>query len=259
MRVRVAPSRAMAAILFLGMVAGTTLPSRGTAEPDLLRFLGQAERRYIEVYDYTAILLRREMIEEVLRPQETILLKFQRPFKVYMKWLEGPGKGREGLYVAGAHKDRFLVHEGRGFRGLVTAALDPSHPRVLEESRHPITNVGIGRLLEIIGENARRAARESVLRLVDWGPGTVAGRQVHQVEGILPRDPGAGYYCYRVLVSFDQENDLPIRVVVYDWSDQIVEEYEYTQLRQNPGFTDRDFDPDNPDYGFSPWRVSIPR
>jgi hypothetical protein len=259
MRVRVALSRAMAAIFFLGMVAGTALPSWGATEAELVQLLDQADRRYADVDDYTAILLRREMIGEVLRPQETILLKFQRPFKVYMKWIEGPGKGREGLYVAGAHKDRFLVHEGRGFRGLVTAALDPSHPRVLEESRHPITDVGIGRLLEIIGENARRAARESVLRLVDWGPGTVVGRQVHQVEGILPRDPGAGYYCHRVFVSFDQENDLPIRVVVYDWSDQIVEEYEYTQLRQNPGFTDRDFDPDNPDYGFSPWRISIPR
>ena len=247
------------AFLAVAIVVGTSLPAKGSTDADLLRFLDQAERRYADVNDYRAIFLRREMIGDELREQETILLKFQRPFKVYMKWLEGPGKGREGLYVAGAHKDRFLVHEGRGFRGLVTAALDPSHPRVLEESRHPITDVGIGRLLEIIAENARRAARNGVLRLVDRGPGTVADRRVHQVEGILPQDPGSGYYCYRVLVFIDQENDLLIRAVVYDWSDQIVEEYEYTQLRLNPGLTDRDFDPDNPDYGFSPWRISIPR
>jgi negative regulator of sigma E activity len=79
------------------------------------------------------------------------------------------------------------------------------------------------------------------------------------VEGILPRDSGAGYYCYRVLVSFDQENDLPIRVVVYDWDDRVVEEYVYTQLRLNAGLTDQDFDPENQDYGFSPWRFSVPR
>lgn len=251
--------RVKAVLLALGMIAGATLPLEGAAGAELLRLLDQAERRYAEVEDYAAIFLRRELIGEVLRPQETILLKFQRPFKVYLKWLQGPGKGREGLYVAGAHKDRFLVHEGRGFRSLVTAALDPSHPRVLEESRHPITDTGIGRLLEIIGENARRADRNGVLRLVDRGPGTVADRRVYQVEGILPRDPGAGYYCYRVLVSFDQENDLPIRVVVYDWNDRIVEEYEYTQLRLNAGLTDQDFDPENQDYGFSPWRFSVPK
>jgi hypothetical protein len=249
----------MAAILFLGIVAGTALPSWGTTEAELLQFLDRADRSYAEVNDYTAILLRREWIEEALRPQETILLKFQRPFRVYMRWIEGPGKGREGLYVAGAHKDKFLVQEARGFRSLVTAVLDPSHPRVLEESRHPITDVGIGRLLEIIGENTRRAARGGVLRLVDRSPGTVGDRRVHQVEGILPRNSGAGYYCYRVLVSFDQENDLPIRVVVYDWDDRVVEEYVYTQLRLNAGLTDQDFDPENQDYGFSPWRFSVPR
>lgn len=259
MRVKLAPSRAMVAILFLGMVAGTALPSWGASEAELLQLLDRADRRYAGVDDYTAILLRRERIGEALRPQETILLKFQRPFKVYMKWLDGPGRGREGLYVNGAHKNKFLVHEGRGFRSLITAALDPSHPRVLEESRHPVTDVGIGRLLEIIGENARRAERNGELRLVDRGPGTVGDRRVHQVEGLLPRDPGAGYYCYRILVSIDQENDLPIRVVVYDWDDRIVEEYEYTQLQMNVGLTDQDFDPDNQDYGFSPWRLSVPR
>lgn len=217
----------------------------------LLSFLDRAERRYDEVQDYTAVLLRRERIGELLRPQETILLKFQRPFKVYMRWLEGPGRGREGLYVRGAHGDKFLVHEPRGIRRLFTAALSPSDQRVLAESRHPITDVGIGRLLEIVAENARRAARNGVLRLVDLGPGEVAGRRVQQVEGILPRKPEAGYYCYRVFLAFDQEHSLPIRVVVYDWDDQLVEEYIYTELHLNPGLTARDFDPDNSDYGFS--------
>lgn len=235
------------------------LPKSGATETDLLRFLELAEQSYAQVHDYTAIFLRRELIGENLRPQETILLKFQRPFKVYMKWLEGPGNGREGLYVAGAHKSKFLVHEARGFRSLVTAAMDPDHPRVLQESRHPITDVGIGRLLEIIAENAQRGSREGTLKLVDRGPGAVAGQRVHQIEGILSKDPNAGYYCYRVCISFDEENNLPIRVLVYDWSDRMVEEYTFTELRLNPGLSDRDFDPENPDYDLSGWRISISR
>ena len=251
--------RVVVAFLAFAIVVGTGLPARGSADVDGLRLLGQAERRYAEVKDYTTIFLRRELIGDILRPQETILLKFQRPFKVYMKWLEGPGKGREGLYVAGSNKDKFLVREARGFQSLITAAMDPDHPRVLHESRHPVTDVGIGRLLGIIVENAQRASREGVLRVVDQGPGIVAGQRVYQVEGILPNDRNAGYYCSRVLISFDQENDLPIHVVVYDWGDRVVEEYTFTELRLNPGLTPRDFDPDNPDYDLSGWRFSIPR
>lgn len=253
------PSWALVPLLVLGIISGAPLPTEGAEESDLLRFLELAERSYAEVRDYTAILLRRELIDDALRDQETILLKFQRPFKVYLKWLDGPGKGREGLYVAGANKGRFLVREPRGIRRLFTVALDPADPRVLEESRHPVTDVGIGRLLEIIGENVRRAARNGVLQLVDRGPGIVADRRAYQVEGILPSKPGAGYYCYRVFLSFDEENDLPIRVVVYDWDDRIVEQYEYTQLRLNAALSDQDFDPRNPDYGFSIWRISIPK
>lgn len=244
-------------MLFLAAVIG--VPAGAASQEELLQWLDRAEQRFGEVHDYTAIFLRREMIRGFLREQETIHLRFQRPFKVYMKWLEGPGKGREGLYVAGSNEDRFLVHEARGFRSLVTAAMEPDHPRVLQESRHPITDVGIGRLLEIIAGNARRGSREGVLRLLDRGPGDVAGRPVRQIEGILPRDPSQGYYCYRVLVSFDQENGLPLRVVVYDWNNRVVEEYTYTELRLNPGLTDQDFDPDNPDYDLAGWRVTLPK
>jgi hypothetical protein len=220
--------------------------------------LDLAERSYAEVRDYTSIMVGRERLGGVLKPQEKIRLKFQRPFKVYMKWLEGPSKGREGLYASDAHSGKFLIYEPRGIRRLFTAALDPTDQRVMEQSRHPVTDVGIGRLLEIVGENARRGSRNGVLQVVDRGVGELAGRRVRTLEGTLPRDPKLAYYCYRVILSFDEENHLPIQVVVYDWDDQIAEEYIHTDLHLNPGFTGRDFDPDNGDYGFSGWHITIP-
>ncbi|HSC72189.1 MAG TPA: DUF1571 domain-containing protein, partial [Candidatus Methylomirabilis sp.] len=195
----------------------------GASGTELLRHLDLAEKSYAGVHDYTSIMLGRERLGGELRPQERILLKFQRPFKVYMKWIEGPSKGREGLYVSGAHNGKFLLYEPRGIRRLFTAALEPSDQRVMEQSRHPVTDVGIGRLLEIVGENARRGAKNGVLQVIDRGTGDLAGRRVRNLEGILPRDQKLAYYCYRVLLSFDEEHHLPIRVVVYDWDDQIVE------------------------------------
>ena len=71
------------------------------------------------------------------------------------------------------------------------------------------------------------------------------------------RIPEAGYYAYRVQLSFDEESRLLIRVVVYDWSDQLIEDFSYTELRINPGLTGLDFDPSNKEYGFSIWRIQI--
>ncbi|MFB3819898.1 MAG: DUF1571 domain-containing protein [Candidatus Methylomirabilales bacterium] len=225
---------------------------------DLLRLIEHAERRYEAVRDYTSVMVSVERLGDVLQPEKRVLLKFQRPFKVYMRWLEGPGAGREGLYVAGAHDGKFIVAEAEGIARFVTAALAPDDPRVLEKSRHPVTDVGIGRLLEIVGENARRGAREHVLRVVDRGVAEIDGRPVHQLEGILPRDPAAGYYGYRVILAFDREYGLPTRVVVYDAADRLVEDYTYLQLRLNAGLTDRDFDRNNPEYAFARWRLRLP-
>jgi len=223
-----------------------------------LLLLNTADKRYAQIHDYTAVMVSRERVKGALLPEERVLLKFQRTFKVYMRWLAGPSKGREGLYVAGAHDGKFLLYEPSGFQRLFTAALEPTDARVMDKSRHPVTDVGIGRLLEIVGDNARRAARSGVLRVVDGGIVNVAGRRVRQVEGILPRDEGQGYYAYRVQLFFDVEHQLPIRVVVYDWSDQLVEDYTYVDLRLNPGLTTLDFDPSNKEYGFSLLRIQVP-
>jgi outer membrane lipoprotein-sorting protein len=248
---------AVAACIVLGLAFRPGVAA-GDSVADFLGLLARAESAYAHVHDYTAMLISVERVGEALEPESRILLKFQRPFKVYMRWVDGPAKGREGLYVAGAHDGKFILAEPESMAKFFIARLDPSDPRILQRSRHPVTDVGIGRLLEIVGDNARRAAREKVLRVHDHGLAEVAGRRVRQVEAVLPKDPGAGYYAYRVTLSFDEEHHLPIRVVVYDWRDRLVADYTYSRLVLNPGLSAADFDIANPDYGFSRWRLWLP-
>jgi hypothetical protein len=246
--------------VLLGIRFLLAAPVASAAEPRLLlRMLEAADAAYQGVQGYTSIMLSTERIGETLEPEKIVLLKFQRPFKVYMRWTNGSTKGREGLYVAGEHDGRFLIAESNGLSKFFTAFLDTRDPRVMAQSRHPVTDLGIGRLLEIVGENARRGIRANVLRVEDHGATWVAGRPVREIEGVLPRDPDLGYYAYRVRLFFDEENHLPIRVIVDDWGDRMVEDYTYSQLRLNPGFTNRDFDPRNPEYGFSKWRIPLAR
>ncbi len=243
---------------YLLLATSCSLPIPALAEQNqLFGLLERMEQSYARVRDYTAVFHKRERIDGEWQPEEVTFLKFQKPFKVYMRWVSGPPEGREALYVEGANGNQVLVHEARGFSRFFSFLLDPASWRILEESRYPFTEIGIGRLVERIGRDARRAWAKGELRLVDHGRTSAPGRAVRQIEGILPRDPAAGYASYRMVVKIDEVHGLPIQASLYDWENVIVGEYGYRELQLNPGLQERDFDPANPAYQFSRWRISL--
>lgn len=223
----------------------------------LFGLLERMERGYANVRDYTALFHRRERVDGEWQPEEVSFLRFQKPFKVYMRWVSGPPEGREALYVEGANNNKVIVHEARGFSRFFSFLLDPGGRRILEDSRYPFTEIGIGRLIERIGRDARRAWTRGELQLVDRGRTRVEGREVRQIEGILPQDRRAGYASYRMVLKIDETNGLPIQASLYDWDNLIVGEYTYSDLQLNPGLKEIDFDPSNPAYQFSRWRISL--
>ena len=99
-------------------------------------------------------------------------------------------------------------------------------------------------------ENFRRADAADEGALIDRGETSLDGRTVRVIESVLPPEKEKGYYCYRCVVSFDTHTGLPVKIQVYDWQDQLVEDYEYRDLEINPGLTDADFDRNNSAYNF---------
>ncbi|MEL7336994.1 MAG: DUF1571 domain-containing protein, partial [Planctomycetota bacterium] len=61
---------------------------------------------------------------------------------------------------------------------------------------------------------------------------------------------------YKAQVYMDDQLNLPIRYVAYDWPKpgtdklQVIEEYTYLDVKLNVGLSDRDFDSNNPGYNF---------
>ncbi|MBI2350805.1 MAG: DUF1571 domain-containing protein [Deltaproteobacteria bacterium] len=215
------------------------------------------ERRYESVRDYTALFRKRERKDGDLGPEDTILLKFQKPFKVYMRWLSGSRQGRELLYVQGANDNRVFVFEPAHLLArYFTVLLDPGGWRILQESRYPVTEIGIGRLLERVAREARRARGKRELH-VEERRVRIQGGEVLQVEGILPQDPKAGYSYHRVVITLDETNGLSVKISVYDWDNLLIGDYNYENVRLNPGLTEMDFDPSNPAYNFPRWRISL--
>jgi negative regulator of sigma E activity len=117
-------------------------------------------------------------------------------------------------------------------------------------NRHPITEVGIGRIIALVGRDIRQSAKVSgdEVRFVDFGTRRVFGRPARCVEAVTPG--GAAYYAYRATICIDLDVGLPVQVTIRDERDQIVEQYGYERLQTNPGLTDSDFDPSNSAYGF---------
>jgi hypothetical protein len=67
-------------------------------------------------------------------------------------------------------------------------------------------------------------------------------------KGVFPSNKG--YYCKRAIINFDEEKYLPVKIAIYGWEDELLEEYLYEELKFNVGLTDKIFDINNPKYGF---------
>jgi outer membrane lipoprotein-sorting protein len=241
-------TRILLALLGLFPVLFAPNFSRAQDHPDFDRQLQETEAALAKVDNYTAVFHRIERVNGKLIPEETTFLKFKRPFKVYMRWIK-PFEGQESLYVQGTNRNKIRAH-GTGFASLVTVNLNPTNKLAMENSRHPITDAGLENLVKKIGSNLRRGLRAGELTSLDHGEQTVYGRKTRELEGVLPKDPAKGYYCYRCIVNLDVETKMPIKTQIFNWDDQLIESYGYENLGLNPGLTNKDFDPKNPEYHF---------
>lgn len=241
------------AALAISLTVTSVAPS---VAQDVPAHLSNMEAAYARVQSYTARFVRQEVVDGRLRPREEALLKFQRPGRIYLRWTAGRPAGREILFVPGQNGDRMLVREPGLLASLATIVMAPDSPRVLEESRHPVTDIGIGPLIGLILDNARRAAAAGDLVVRVLGASAGPEGPGRGVEMVLSTRADKGYYCRRLALVIGESSGLPVRAVVYDWTDRMVAEYAYLDLKLDPSLEARDFDPTNPGYAFPRWKIS---
>ncbi len=233
-------------LLSLTITATTT---HGKEKVDPENWIRDMNKAYAEIDNYTAIFHKQERVNGKLLGEETIFIKFQKPFKIYMRWIKDPFRGREGLYVEGWNENKMRVHES-GIARLITVNLDPKGLMAMKGNRHPITESGLGHLIELIGENLSRGIKNGDLKFIKHSEETMYGCQTRKIELIFPRNEAKCYYCYRAIINIDVEKNLPLKVQIYDWNDTLIENYGYEDLKLNAGLTVFDFDPKNPEYKF---------
>lgn len=240
------------------------------SENALIAVLQRAEAAYqrmnSEIRDYTCILTKRERIDGRLQGPESIYLKvrhqqssgaeIEQPFSVYLRFLRpATVRDREVLYVQGRHQDKMIVRNGGTILPFVTTSLPPDSAAAMQESRYPITEIGVKMLTRRLIEVGQEKLGDDNYEVHIVPGARINGRYCTMIQvGHRERRQDQDFHYVRVFI--DDQLELPVYYVAYDWprsgesASIMLEEYTYTDIQLNVGLTERDFDHRNGNYLF---------
>jgi hypothetical protein len=222
--------------------------------------LAQKVQNNIEqnVHDYTATVIKQERSGGELKPADICDVKIRsHPFSVYMDFLAPDDvKGEEALYVDGANGNKLIGHAGSGIRALAGSVwLDPKGILAMAGQRYPIMELGIANLTRRLIDVGRHDRQYGECYVWQNDNAKVGDRPCILITVMHPtRRPEFIFHIARIFI--DRDLLVPLHYEAYDWPQsegqppQLLERYTYANLKLNPGLTDADFDPHNPQYNF---------
>lgn len=209
-----------------------------------------------EVSDYSAMMIKQERIDGVLAPQETAYIKVRNnPFGVYMFFLK-PNKGQECLYSesssAGEEQGKLNARGSGMLKRLGVMSLDPNGRIAMKGQKYPISKLGLRNLMTELIMVAKND--------VNFGECEVRNAQCNinkrpctLIEVVHPVKRN-NFRFHKAELFIDNELQIPVRYAAYLWPDvpggqpPLEEAYTYLNIKFNNGFTDLDFDKNNPEY-----------
>lgn len=221
-----------------------------------------------EIVDYKAMIVKRERVngklgnhefmEAKIRSRKIVDGKLTQPLSVYLKFIKPDSMaGREVIWVEGQNNNKMRAHEG-GAAGkfLPTVWLPPDGVLAMRGQLHPITEIGFENLVVKLIEKGEKDRKHGECE-VEFKPGAKINGRMCTVLQVKHPTPRAHFEFHIAQIFIDDDTKLPVRYAAYHWptdpSDKmgpVIEEYTYLDVKVNPGLSDSDFDPENPNYNF---------
>ncbi len=198
---------------------------------------------YAKVNDYTCLLHRKELVKGVLKEHTTVFFKFKSPSRFYMKWPKGE---IEAIYSEGKYNNKMVIHGGFPFK-FISIVVKPE--AALKYNRHTIKEADIGHILNIIETNYRKAKTDTEAKIVLESEEMLDNKNTWRFKAVFPA--GSDYYGHVIFVHIDKKLYLPVKITVYGWNMELLEEYYYEDLKVNVGLKEEDFDVNNKKYLFT--------
>ena len=186
--------------LVLLVVSICVLPLQATAAsgspgetPSMEQLLERADKAIGQPRQYSYVLKKRDRLtpKDELSEEETLFVKFRKPYEIYLKTTDGPNKGREVLYAKGRYGDKILGHEPWMRWPLSSVSVNPVGVQAMKYTHRPITEAEIGFCVRVLKESM---AKDTLLRR------TEPGYEPMRVEG--PKevvDNGVPLYYFKVM------------------------------------------------------------
>jgi len=204
----------------------------GLQSPERTKFFSVLEKglhSYEALQNYSATFRKKEKNSEgVLGETEEIYLRFEKPWKIFMGWLNTSKQGLQVVYERGRNDGKLAVHHPSPLLFLTPVIyLEQSSPWVREGSAsYNIEDAGIGAFLHDFTRAVVKASYENTLK-VHFNQDTA--------DVIFSDKPNPGYFAHRVRAGFDQKTGLPLTMELFDDSNQPTGIYEYKNLQLNVG------------------------
>ena len=200
----------------------------------------QVVASYAQVKDYTSTYEKEERAISNGELQR-MRLYFRKPLDVRLEWLNDSDRVDQiAVYREGLNNGQLLARRMGAFGALVgTLRLDPRSARALADSRHPITAVGIGHIINRIGDDMRRQRvflRATVEDVLDGQPHDrfdFESPESVPLAGVEGARRGAAW--------IDRTIKLPVKVELVDAAGTVLERHRFKDLRLNVGLTDARF------------------
>lgn len=219
-----------------------------------------------EITQYSCLLVKRERNGDRLSAYQYIWMKVRErrgneddptvPFGVYLKFLKpATVAGREVLYVEGERSGDMLVRKGGTVTPYVTLRIDPEGVQAKRASQYPVTQSGFRYMIEELKARMETEMEHALYEVKEYEGAKLDGRPCrHLVVRHRKRHPELDFHSARVFL--DKERGLPVYFAAYEWPEaegeepRLLEEFLFTRITLNPGFAEKDFQEENPEYGF---------
>ncbi len=207
-------------------LAALRLSSQNPDEIRLAENLEKALLRYDSLQNYKALFEKTELDKDgKMGATEKILFKFEKPFKLFMGWMNTHKKGLQVVYERGKHDNKLAIHKPGLLLGFAPVIfLEQNSPWIREGSgSYNIEDAGIGTFLYDFSKAVLKAYEQHKLKVEHSGAAT----RVTFEDTTDDED----YFAYRVETVFEETTGLPSEMKLYDWDDQLTGSYAYRELR----------------------------
>lgn len=200
----------------------------------------QISAAYDQVRDYTAVYEKEERAIDNGEHQ-AIRLFFRKPADIRLEWLNDKGDvDQTAIYRKGFNQDK-LIARRNGLLGSMagTVTLDPRSRLAMQDSRHPITEVGIGHIIEQATRDISSGSAASKFIAEEQLDGRTAWHI--ELDATATTSIGGVEGARRLDIWIDRSLQLPVKVEMRDAAGTLLERHRFKDLRLDTGLTDATF------------------